>query len=77
MDTVVRHLAVNQVRSNGLLCGKTYNDLTDLEARLAYTPHNGYPMIREEKSSDNFTTYFIKPIVQLVPCKECLREYQS
>jgi len=77
MDTVIRHLAVNQVRSNGLLCKKSYDDLTDLESRVVYLPFNGYQMIREEKSSDNFTTYFIKPIVKLVPCKECLREHQS
>jgi len=76
MDTVIRHLAINQVRSNGLICGKTYDDLTELETRVAYLPYNGYPHITEGKSTDNFTTYFIRPIVYLKPCSECLNIYR-
>jgi len=78
MDTVIRHLAVNQVRSNGLLCKRTYDELTDIETSVVYTPNCGsYGMIMEGKSTDNFTTYFLKPIVNLVPCEKCLKEYHS
>ena len=75
METVIRHLAVNNVRSNGLLCGKSYKDLTITEGKVVRTPTNqSYGIIRECKSSEDFLTYSIKPAVLLVPCKECVNE---
>ena len=75
MDTVIRHLATNLIKSNGLLCGKSYQDLTDLERRVVCLPKNiGYGMLLDCKSRDNLGTYDISPPINLVICKECLNE---
>jgi len=75
MDTVTRHLAVNRVKSNGLLCGRSYSDLTNLESRVVCLPKNSnYGILLDCKSLDLISTYDISPPINLVICKECADE---
>ncbi len=59
-------------------CGLDYDSLNDLEKRVTYKlGGNGYGIITESISDENFTTFCMKPTVNLVPCEDCLNDMRS
>ena len=72
MKDVIRHIAVNSVRANGLICKKTYDDLSEIEMKIVFLKKNTKNVIYRCKSTDCFATYHVAPSVMMVPCSICL-----
>ena len=77
MEIVIRHLAYNRVLANGVLCGTDVKKLTDLEIKVLHYPNPVTYNIRECSSDENVTTCFLRPIVKLVACVECLTKVKK
>jgi len=78
METVTRHLAYNIVLANGVLCKKDVKKLTELERKVLFYPNPfSYGTIKESTSDETISTYYVTPVVYLVPCADYLKKVKK
>lgn len=78
MDVVIRHFAYNRVLANGVICGKAVKKLTPLELKSLYYPKFvDYGRIGSSLSDEVIATMYVRPVVQLIPCSDCLNKIKK